>query len=168
MLIVEFFSGSIPNLNEFSIKAIRITSYNVCYTKLLRKRVGLARAIVLKPEIMLYDEPTTGVDPITAGVVNSLILRMREIYGMTSIVVTHDIESACRISDRIIIRITSYNVCYTKLLRMATFGAPLETGKDAYNAVNAAKQIQEYLVTYNDVRPDYLKDRISAGSYNFV
>ncbi len=46
---------------------------------------------------------------------------------------------------------------------MATFGAPLETGKDAYNAVNAAKQIQEYLVTYNDVRPDYLKDRISAG-----
>ncbi len=68
----------------------------------IQKRVGLARAIVLKPEIMLYDEPTTGVDPITAGVVNSLILRMREIYGMTSIVVTHDIESACRISDRII------------------------------------------------------------------
>ncbi len=67
----------------------------------IQKRVGLARAIVLKPDLMLYDEPTTGVDPITAGVVDDLIVKMRNLYGTTSIVVTHDIPSACKISDRI-------------------------------------------------------------------
>ncbi len=67
----------------------------------IQKRVGLARAIVLKPDVMLYDEPTTGVDPITAGVVDDLIVKMRDLYGTTSIVVTHDIASACNISDRI-------------------------------------------------------------------
>jgi len=67
----------------------------------IQKRVGLARAVVMEPEIMLYDEPTTGVDPITGGVVNRLILDTRNLYGATSIVVTHDIESACEISDRV-------------------------------------------------------------------
>jgi phospholipid/cholesterol/gamma-HCH transport system ATP-binding protein len=68
----------------------------------MQKRVGLARAIALKPEIMLYDEPTTGVDPITAGAVDRLILKMRDTLGITSVVVTHDIKSARRIADRII------------------------------------------------------------------
>lgn len=68
----------------------------------MQKRVGLARSIAVYPEIMLYDEPTTGVDPITGGVVDSLILKMRDLYGITSVVVTHDIKSACRISDRIV------------------------------------------------------------------
>ena len=67
----------------------------------MQKRVGLARSIAIKPEIMLYDEPTTGVDPITGGAVDRLILKMRETYGITSIVVTHDIKSAYRIADRI-------------------------------------------------------------------
>jgi len=67
----------------------------------MQKRAGLARSIAVRPEIMLYDEPTTGVDPITAGVVDRLILKMRDTYGMTSVVVTHDMTSAYRIADRI-------------------------------------------------------------------
>jgi len=67
----------------------------------MQKRVGLARAIAIKPEIMLYDEPTTGVDPITGGAVDRLILKMRDTYGITSVVVTHDMKSAYRVADRI-------------------------------------------------------------------
>lgn len=67
----------------------------------MQKRAGLARSIAVRPEIMLYDEPTTGVDPITAGVVDRLIVKMRDTFGMTSIVVTHDMTSAYRIADRI-------------------------------------------------------------------
>lgn len=67
----------------------------------MQKRVGLARAIVMRPEIMLYDEPTTGVDPITAGSVDRLILEMRDKLGITSVVVTHDMKSALEIADRI-------------------------------------------------------------------
>jgi phospholipid/cholesterol/gamma-HCH transport system ATP-binding protein len=67
----------------------------------MQKRVGLARSIAIKPEIMLYDEPTTGVDPITAGAVNELILKMRDAFRITSVVVTHDINSAYRLADRI-------------------------------------------------------------------
>ena len=67
----------------------------------MQKRVGLARSIAIKPEIMIYDEPTTGVDPITGGAVDRLILKMRETYGITSIIVTHDMKSAYRTADRI-------------------------------------------------------------------
>jgi phospholipid/cholesterol/gamma-HCH transport system ATP-binding protein len=67
----------------------------------MQKRAGLARSIAVRPEIMLYDEPTTGVDPITAGVVDRLIVKMRDTYAMTSVVVTHDMTSAYRIADRI-------------------------------------------------------------------
>jgi phospholipid/cholesterol/gamma-HCH transport system ATP-binding protein len=67
----------------------------------MQKRAGLARSLALKPEIMLYDEPTTGVDPIVASVVDNLILKMRDSFGVTSVVVTHDMNSACKISDRI-------------------------------------------------------------------
>jgi len=67
----------------------------------MQKRAGLARSIAVRPEIMLYDEPTTGVDPITAGVVDRLIVQMRDTFGITSVVVTHDMTSAYRIADRI-------------------------------------------------------------------
>lgn len=67
----------------------------------MQKRVGLARSISLRPEIMLYDEPTTGVDPITGGAVDRLIKKMRDTFGVTSIVVTHDMKSAYRLADRI-------------------------------------------------------------------
>ncbi len=67
----------------------------------MRKRAGLARAVALRPGYLLYDEPTTGLDPITVRRVDDLIARMRDDLGATSLVITHDIESACRISDRI-------------------------------------------------------------------
>ncbi len=67
----------------------------------MRKRVGLARAIAMDPEIIFYDEPTTGLDPIMGDVINNLILKMRDRYKATSIVVTHDMASAYKVADRI-------------------------------------------------------------------
>ena len=68
----------------------------------MRKRVGLARALVLRPDIILYDEPTTGLDPIMSDVINELILRTRSNYPVTSIVVTHDMRTARKVADRMI------------------------------------------------------------------
>jgi len=68
----------------------------------MRKRVSLARAIIDLPELVLYDEPTTGLDPLTTDVINRIILRLRSSMGVTSVVVTHDIKSAFTIADRII------------------------------------------------------------------
>lgn len=67
----------------------------------MRKRVGLARAIAMEPEILLYDEPTTGLDPIMADAINDLIIEMRERLNVTSVAITHDMKSAYRIADRI-------------------------------------------------------------------
>jgi len=67
----------------------------------MRKRVGLARAIVGRPEILLYDEPVTGLDPVNAAIVHQLIERLGRELGVTSILVTHDIEGALPISDRV-------------------------------------------------------------------
>jgi len=67
----------------------------------MAKRVGLARAIALSPEILLYDEPTSGLDPVVASVVDELIMQMRDKLGVTSIVVSHNITSIFRISDKI-------------------------------------------------------------------
>ena len=67
----------------------------------MKKRVGLARAIATEPEVILWDEPTTGLDPISTRVIEELILRMQSELGCTSIVVTHDMPSAFYVSDRI-------------------------------------------------------------------
>jgi phospholipid/cholesterol/gamma-HCH transport system ATP-binding protein len=67
----------------------------------MRKRVGLARAIVYQPEIVLYDEPTTGLDPIVADSIDQLIVRVRDRLQVTSVAVTHDMRSASRIGQRI-------------------------------------------------------------------
>lgn len=67
----------------------------------MRKRVGLARAVVLDPQIVLYDEPTTGLDPITANSVDEMILQAKERLGVTSVVISHDIASAFRVGDHI-------------------------------------------------------------------
>ena len=66
----------------------------------MRKRVGLARAIAIEPEVILYDEPTTGLDPISVRIIDELIISMKQQLGCTSIVVTHDMDSAFRVSDR--------------------------------------------------------------------
>jgi len=67
-----------------------------------RKRVALARAIALNPEIILYDEPTTGLDPVRADVINELILKLQKELGETTVVVTHDMKSAYKVADRIV------------------------------------------------------------------
>jgi phospholipid/cholesterol/gamma-HCH transport system ATP-binding protein len=66
----------------------------------MRKRVALARALILDPEIVMYDEPTSGLDPIMARVVDDLILRTRDRFGVTSIVISHDMAAAIRLADR--------------------------------------------------------------------
>lgn len=67
-----------------------------------RKRVALARAIALNPEVILYDEPTTGLDPMRADTINELILKLQRGLGVTSVVVTHDMKSAYKVADRIV------------------------------------------------------------------
>lgn len=68
-----------------------------------RKRIALARAIVLEPRVVLYDEPTTGLDPIRAEIINELILKLADTMGITSIVVTHDLVSAFRVADSMVL-----------------------------------------------------------------
>jgi phospholipid/cholesterol/gamma-HCH transport system ATP-binding protein len=68
----------------------------------MRKRVGLARALAMDPEVILYDEPTTGLDPIMSDIINELIIRTREKHRVTSILVTHDMKNAFKTSDRIV------------------------------------------------------------------
>ena len=69
----------------------------------MRKRIGLARTLIVKPEIILYDEPTTGLDPITSREISELILEMQKKYQTTSIIITHDIACAQITADRIVI-----------------------------------------------------------------
>jgi len=67
----------------------------------MRKRVGIARAIAKRPKYILYDEPTTGLDPVTAAVIDELMIRMRDKLGVTSVVITHDMRSAYSVGTRI-------------------------------------------------------------------
>jgi phospholipid/cholesterol/gamma-HCH transport system ATP-binding protein len=69
----------------------------------MRKRLGLARTLILKPEIMLYDEPTTGLDPITSKEISNLILEVQKKYNTSSIIITHDIDCAKLTANRIIV-----------------------------------------------------------------
>lgn len=67
----------------------------------MRKRVALARALILDPEIVMYDEPTSGLDPVMARVVDRLIVETRDRFGVTSVVISHDMAAAVRVADRI-------------------------------------------------------------------
>ncbi|MCP4808133.1 MAG: ATP-binding cassette domain-containing protein [Proteobacteria bacterium] len=67
----------------------------------MKKRVGLARSIAVQPEVILYDEPTTGLDPLNVRRINGLILRLKEQLGVTSVVVTHDMDSCFTVTDRL-------------------------------------------------------------------
>lgn len=78
----------------------------------MRKRLGLARTLILKPEIMLYDEPSTGLDPITSREISKLILAVQETYHTSSIIITHDIECARLTANRIIV--LKEGVCFAE------------------------------------------------------
>jgi phospholipid/cholesterol/gamma-HCH transport system ATP-binding protein len=67
----------------------------------MRKRVGIARALALSPQVMLYDEPTTGLDPVTTYTIDSLIVELRRDLGVTTLVVSHDVSSVFRVADRV-------------------------------------------------------------------
>ena len=78
-----------------------------------KKRVALARAIVMDPQVILYDEPTTGLDPIRADLINELILKLQIELSATAVVVTHDMASARKIGDRIIMLHQGYIIADT-------------------------------------------------------
>lgn len=88
-----------------SLRLVELEGYGERYPGQLsggqKKRVGLARAIATRPKYLLYDEPTTGLDPVTTAVIDRLIIKMKEELGVTSLVITHDMESAYRVGDRI-------------------------------------------------------------------
>lgn len=100
----------------------------------MRKRVGLARAIVLEPEIMLYDEPTTGLDPMTRATVDDLIVETNRKFGLTSIVISHDIPSAL------------YSADYIGFLydgKIAFFGTPAEFRKSDHPMIQGFLKSEE-------------------------
>lgn len=98
--------GEVEELVKQKLAMVGMDGYQNYYPANLsggqRKRVALARAIALNPEIILYDEPTTGLDPITSDIINELVLKMQAELQITSVVVTHDMNSAYKIADRII------------------------------------------------------------------
>jgi len=98
--------GEVAELVKTKLSIVGLDGFQDFYPANLsggqRKRVALARAIALNPEVILYDEPTTGLDPIRADIINELILKLQKELGETTIVVTHDMTSAYKIADRII------------------------------------------------------------------
>jgi len=91
---------------EESLRLVELTGVKARFPAELsggmRKRVGIARAISLRPEYILYDEPTSGLDPVTTAAMDDLMLRARESLGVTGVVVSHDLQSAFRIGDRLV------------------------------------------------------------------
>ena len=98
--------SGLEDLVKIKLAMVGLDGYQNYYPSNLsggqKKRVALARAIALNPEVILYDEPTTGLDPIRADIINELILKLEGSLGLTSVVVTHDMKSAYKVGDRII------------------------------------------------------------------
>ncbi|MCK4237105.1 MAG: ABC transporter ATP-binding protein, partial [Candidatus Krumholzibacteria bacterium] len=97
--------GEITNVAREKLSLVGLTGvfdrYPAEMSGGMKKRVGLARAVVMNPEVILYDEPTTGLDPIMADVINELIRNLQQEMNITSVVVTHDIKSAYKVGDHI-------------------------------------------------------------------
>ena len=97
---------AIDELVKSKLAMVGLDGYQTHYPASLsggqKKRVALARAIAMNPHVILYDEPTTGLDPIRADIINELILKLQKELDVTSVVVTHDMKSAYKIADRII------------------------------------------------------------------
>ncbi len=103
--IPDMTADSIERRVRECLALVELEGYETRYPSQLsggqRKRAGLARAIATKPDYLLYDEPTTGLDPVTTTVIDRLVIRTREELEVTSVVITHDMESAYRVADRI-------------------------------------------------------------------
>jgi phospholipid/cholesterol/gamma-HCH transport system ATP-binding protein len=103
--IPEMTQDSISRRVRECLALVELEGYESRYPSQLsggqKKRAGLARAIATKPDYLLYDEPTTGLDPVTTTVIDRLIMRTREELEVTSVVITHDMDSAYRVADRI-------------------------------------------------------------------
>jgi len=107
--LVESYRGrTLPDVDRIVDEKLKLVGLSGIGRKLpselsggMRKRVGLARAIVLEPSIILYDEPTTGLDPIMTVAIDNLILSMQQKLSITSVVISHDIDSAFRVADQI-------------------------------------------------------------------
>jgi len=106
--LVEHKLGTVDEINRIVDERLKLLQLSDDGDKMpseisggMKKRVGLARAIVRNPAIILYDEPTSGLDPVMSAKINELIIRMQEKLEVTSVVVTHDMESAYYIADRI-------------------------------------------------------------------
>lgn len=104
--LVEHTNLTKTQMNERIDKVLELVGLDAVHKKLphelsggMQKRVGLARAIIHEPEILLYDEPTTGLDPIMTKVIDELILKTQKTLGITSVVISHDIEAALDIAD---------------------------------------------------------------------
>lgn len=116
------------------------------------KRVALARAIALNPEVILYDEPTTGLDPIRADIINELIIKLKKEIGVTSIVVTHDMNSAYKISDRIIML---HNGKVLLEGNADTFkNSELPVVQQFIKGETSEKDLQTLQVSFEDIRTD--------------
>lgn len=89
-------------LDEVGLSANVLSKYPAELSGGMRKRVGIARALVMNPKIVLYDEPTTGLDPIMTDVINRLMSRMAKTYDITSVIVTHDMTTVRNVADRVI------------------------------------------------------------------
>ncbi|MBA7676753.1 putative ribonucleotide transport ATP-binding protein mkl [subsurface metagenome] len=98
--------GQVEELVKAKLAMVGLDGFQNYYPAQLsggqRKRVALARAIALSPEVILYDEPTTGLDPVRGDVISELIMKLQRELGVTTVVVTHDMTSAYKIADRII------------------------------------------------------------------
>src|SRR6266498_5868884 len=105
----------------------------------MRKRVGLARAIVYEPEIVLYDEPTTGLDPIVSDSIDKLMLRVRDRLHVTTVVVTHDMRTARRLGQRILM-LHDKNI-YAKGTPEEVFGSPDPVVKQFIDGVSDERNL---------------------------
>jgi phospholipid/cholesterol/gamma-HCH transport system ATP-binding protein len=108
--LVEHTQKSAEEIHEIALQKLALVGLHDGSRKMpgglsggQRKRVALARAIALNPDVILYDEPTTGLDPIRSDVINELILKLQRETMVTSIVVTHDMNSAFKVADRIVL-----------------------------------------------------------------
>ncbi len=116
--LVEHTSYTAPERGQLADRVLRMVGLSGLQNKMpaelsggQKKRVALARAIVLEPTVVLYDEPTTGLDPIRADLINELIIGLGRRLGITSVVVTHDMASAAKIADRMVLLYNGNIIC---------------------------------------------------------